>query len=63
MASLPPAKGIAFGGEPAMVFCCADEKKGNDFVQSLVYCAAVFVVEPRAERSGEVIGYGEVGGG
>lgn len=43
--------------------CWVEEKKGNDFVQSLVYCAAVFVVEPRAERSGEVMGYGEVGGG
>lgn len=45
-----------FGGEPAIVLCCAVEKKGNDFVQSLVYWAAVFVVEPKADRSGEVTG-------
>jgi hypothetical protein len=32
---------------------------GRDLAQSLVYCAAVFVADPNADRIGEVIGCGE----
>jgi hypothetical protein len=54
--SRPPRIGIWPGGEPAMLPAWGVAKKGRLLVQSLVYWAAVFVVEPRAERRGDVMG-------
>jgi hypothetical protein len=47
---------MGVGGEPAIPSGCGEEKKGRDFVQSLVYWAAVLVVDPKAESSGDVMG-------
>jgi hypothetical protein len=33
-------------------------KKGSERAQSLVYWAGVFVVDPRADRRGDVAGWG-----
>ena len=48
--SLPAGEGL--GGDPEWLGCCVAGKKGSERAQSLVYCAALFVVELRAERRG-----------
>lgn len=42
-------------GIPPLFGDCWFAKNGSDLVHSFVYCAADFVVAPRADSSGEVV--------
>jgi hypothetical protein len=63
MAFLGTWMGIAFGGESPICAGWPEAKYGKDLVQSLVYCAAVCVVVPKADNRGDVIWFGEAGEG